>query len=664
MPKQSDPWPSFASRLSAISRLALWVLLLLSLTRLTLISLNHQAMNPVTSGLEYMKAFLTGIRFDLTIATIIAFPSILIAALGLWFGGDRGFPNGFRRSLVAMGWFFTITWLLLSVITLGYFREYHNQFDPHVLGVIHDDFGAVVQTIWKTYPVARGILVLLLILASFLWLLKKWLRRTYPFPPFPRANTWLTKTIYTICLISMIVIGARGSWGSRPMQRKDSACTIDPILNRCVANPFSALNYAIKAHLDLLDSDGLENYLDHNEVREAFHEFSGQTHLDSVDDAFLRVASGPTGGKPKHIILVLLESYDGWTMLPQHADWQISENMTRLAREGGSIPRFLPGSRSTMTSLASIISGMADAGVVTNERSHPDIEPYSTAIAPQMSDLGYETHFFYAGLGSWQRIQDFAHEQGFEHTHMGVDMTKSPGSNEWGVTDRDLYRHITSTLDSASTTFSVVMTASNHRPYSIDLKETGCEIPAPPPGYELFDDGNASLGMLGHHSYSDLCIGEFVDSFSKKHPDTFFALTADHWGRAFPSPRPTFLEQAIVPLILFQKGRSFPNLSKVGGSHYDLGATLIELAAPKGHPYHALGQNLLGPNPPETAVSRLWILGPDYIAPTLRDEGIQDLLGNSLNIKPAALESNQRRYNLLHGLSWWRLMEGKELPKE
>jgi hypothetical protein len=165
-----------------------------------------------------------------------------------------------------------------------------------------------VQTIWKTYPVIRGILVLILILAALLWLMKKWLRTPYPFPPIPRAKNWFTKTLYTLAILSMVTVGMRGSWTNRPMQRKDAASTADPVLNRCVVNPFSALNYAIKAHLDLIDSQGLENYLDRKEVRAAFLEYSGKPNLNSVDEAFLRTASGPTGSKPKHIILVLLES--------------------------------------------------------------------------------------------------------------------------------------------------------------------------------------------------------------------------------------------------------------------------------------------------------------------------------------------------------------------
>ncbi|MEJ6718719.1 MAG: hypothetical protein ACJA16_005048 [Akkermansiaceae bacterium] len=43
----------------------------------------------------------------------------------------------------------------------------------------------------------------------------------------------------------------------------------------------------------------------------------------------------------------------------------------------------------------------------------------------------------------------------------------------------------------------------------------------------------------------------------------------------------------------------------------------------------------------------------------MRDEGIQDLSGNPLTINPSTLKTHQRRYQLLHGLSW----KGRNFPK-
>ena len=652
-------WTSFAYQLAACLRFVLWVLLLLACSRFLLVFLNRQAMQDGTSAGQFFQAFQVGLRFDLRIATFLATPGILLTALCLRFRLE----TAVRRTLLGAGYLFTVLWVLLGTITLGYFGEYHNQFDPHILGVVYDDFGAVVQTIWKTYPVVRGILVMIALTVGLCWVMRRWLLAEIPASVPRKPKSLGGGVLVTLILLAGFAFGIRGSLVGRPMQEKDAGCTSDLVLNRCVMNPFYALHYAVQAHLRLIDSGGLDQYLKEKELPAAFREFAGNNDLKVADDAFLRHAAGPTAPPPRHLFVVLLESYDGWTMMPKHADWGLAPNMMRLAKEGVFFPRFVAASRSTMTSLASVISGLADAGVVTNERSRPGQPPYATSIAAQMNALGYQTHFFYSGLGTWQRIEDFARAQGFQHTHMGPGMPESPGSNEWGVTDRDLYRFIEETIDPDVPSFSVIMTASNHRPYSIDLAKEDCEVKVPATGYESFAEGNATLQMLGHHLYSDKCVGEFIERMAAKAPECFFALTADHWGRGFPGPRPTNLEQALVPLVLWQKGRKFPDVSGIGGSHYDLGATLMELVTPAGSPYYAIGRDLLGWQAPTHALSRLWLLGPESITPMAEKGRTEALDGTPLRGVPADFAVHERRYDLIHGLSWWRIMKGNALPE-
>ncbi|RYD49801.1 MAG: alkaline phosphatase family protein [Verrucomicrobiaceae bacterium] len=652
-------WNRFCTQLAANLRLILWAVLLLFISRSVLIIVNHQAMVDATAG-QFIKAFFTGLRYDIRVGTIATAPAIILGILCLWFRLEKLT----RRVRLALGYFVTISWVLIATITLGYFHEYHNQFDANILGVVYDDFGAVVQTIWKTYPVVQGILVLLVIAAVLCWIMQRWLRVEFPLPHLAKPRSWKGGLAVTLALMVGLFFGVRGTLLGRPMQEKDAGCTKDMVLNRCVVNPFDALNYAIKAHLELLNNDeGLDRYFKEEDLVPNLREFAGGRKVATVDEAFLRHAKGSTTDKPRHIFVVLLESYDGWTMLPQHESWGLAPNMTRLGKEGIYFPRFLAASRNTMTSLASVISGLGECGVITNERSRPGSPPYGTAIAGQMKALGYETHMFYAGLGTWQRIEEFSKIQGFEHTHMGPEMPKSEGSNEWGVTDRDLYNYIQKTIDPDKPSFSLILTASNHRPYSINLAKEGCQIKAPPPGYPLFKEGNATLSMLGHHLYSDKCVGEFVEQMSNKAPGSLFALTADHWGRGFPGPRPTKLEQALVPLVLWQKDRKFPDASHVSGSQYDLATTLIEMVAPKGHSYHSIGKDLFAPDATKEAISSLWVLTPDYVAATNGEGAVEALDGKHLSADPPGLDEQMRRFDMIHGISWYRIMRGNKLPE-
>jgi phosphoglycerol transferase MdoB-like AlkP superfamily enzyme len=212
----------------------------------------------------------------------------------------------------------------------------------------------------------------------------------------------------------------------------------------------------------------------------------------------------------------------------------------------------------------------------------------------------------------------------------------------------------------------MIMTSSNHPPYSLDLKKEGCPLTSVPTAYQKeFPHGNATLKMLGHHWYSDKWLGYFVREFSKKNPDSLFAITGDHWGRIFPGPRPTSFEKAIVPLVLYGPNILPKDISgdRLSGGHYDLGATLIELAADPGFSYHAIGKNILKTTPKNVAMSRIWFLGHDFISLAKSPQQTQSLKGESIPA-PADLPKLKRRYNLTHGISWWRLRKGNDLPTE
>ncbi len=656
-------WNPFAHHLARDGKLWLWIVLLLFTSRLILVWQNRQSMADDIPFSSYSLAFLTGFRFDMPVATIFVVPSFLCACLGTLIPMTK-VTNALRAVTTYL---FTILWVIITTVTLGYFKEYHNQFDAHLLGVVYDDLDAIVKTIWNSYPVVTGSLVMIAIGAGLIFLGRRWIRAPFPLPALKKPANTLACAAVTLLLLVMLAIGLRGSLGRRPMQQKDASRTKDLVLNRCIINPFSSLSYAIKSHQELMAGDGLSTYLKKRSILTAFRNYAGNDNIQTVDDAFRRTAEGRRGTKPRHIFLIVMESYDGWTMFDRHADWNIANELKQLGDEGIYVQHFLAGSRSTMTSLACIIGGMADAGVITNERSRPNEPAYATAIALQMKRLGYQTHLWYAGYGGWARIEDFCIEQGFDQTHTASSMDQGHDTNEWGVTDERLFSYIKENVPQDQPTFNLVLSSSNHPPYSVDLSKAGCPLSSVPAAYQKdFEHGIASLRTLGHHWYADKWMGDFVRHVSAEIPDCLFAVTGDHWSRKFPGPLPTDLEKATVPLVLYGPGTLPENLDgkQLRGSHYDLGATLIELAADPGFQYHAIGRNILDTKAGDVAMSRLWIMGDNAIMNTIGERRVKTLDGERLDKCPPEIEAAMKQYNLVHGISWWRLRRGNALPEE
>lgn len=660
-------WNCFCHHLARLIKLWLWVIGLLFLSRFLLVWQNRFSIDEATPISDYVLAFFTGFRFDMPVATIAILPAFLCASLTLFLRADK-----LASAVTAvMACLFTCIWPVMTIVTLIYFKEYHQQFDAHILGLVHDDIGAIVSTLWKTYPIVQSSLVLIAVCALLIWILRRWFLAPFPWGIPKAPKRLISKIGITLLILSVIMMGLRASLQRRPIQRKDAAQTQDSLLNRCTINPFSSLNYALKIHMKLLEADGLSRFLGKQNPRLAMDEYVGntqlKTQLNSVDDVFLQTTQGRTGKKPRHIFLIVMESYSGWTMLEQHASWNISNELKKLGEEGIYVKRFLPGSSGTMTSLAPMIAGMADAGVTTNERSHPSQPAFGTAIAPQMERLGYQTHFWYAGYASWQRIGNFCTEQGFDYTHMATHMGTDPDINEWGVSDKHFFNHIKAQFNSEIPSFNIIMSSSNHPPFSLNLEKEGCPITSIPQAYKKdFEHGRSTLKKLGHHWYSDRCLGDFVRKISADTPDCLFAITGDHWGRHFPGPRPTKFESAIVPLVLYGPDVLPPQIvgDQLSGSHYDLGATLIEMAADPGFKYWATGKNILTSTPDDIAFSKFWLLSNQEIMQACEPYNTESLDGKKITSPDPSFKKIQRRYRLTHGISWWRIMKGNTLPSE
>ena len=150
-------WARFAE--AAQRDLKLWLVFmgLLSLCRLGLIVAFRGRMDPGTGFGPVLTALANGLRFDGQVATVWMAPSLLVGVVAAFTGWRRP-PSAVRQVLAGL---FIFTTVLLAVITYGYFREYGNQFDERVFGVVEDDFGAVLATVWKEYPATTVALVML-----------------------------------------------------------------------------------------------------------------------------------------------------------------------------------------------------------------------------------------------------------------------------------------------------------------------------------------------------------------------------------------------------------------------------------------------------------------------------------------------------------------------
>jgi phosphoglycerol transferase MdoB-like AlkP superfamily enzyme len=244
-------------------------------------------------------------------------------------------------------------------------------------------------------------------------------------------------------------------------------------------------------------------------------------------------------------------------------------------------------------------------------------------------------------------------------------------TNEWGVPDADLYRFVAENLSDDRPTFDLVLTTSNHPPYDVDVWAEGWPVREIPAGMEVgFEASGIPLREIGHHGYADREMGRFVREISARSPTSLFAVTGDHFSRRFPGAHPSLWERTAVPLLLYGKsalrGRSLA--PGAIGSHHDIVPTLVELVAPAGFAYHAIGRSLFSTERAPFAIGPLGrVLGRGWIAdlrhdvawePLPGEPGVPGASGGPIGAPDLAAARSARGDFL--GVAWWRIRFGPD----
>ena len=642
-------------------KLWLFCVAFLELNRVVFIFAFRGELDPVTRLSDVIRALLTGARFDATVASIWVFPAFLLSLVCVLASWEKTVT----RLRCIVGVVFALFTPILCTVSLGYYKEFHDLFGPVAFGIYYDDVGAVLQDVLKEFNVVPIVLATAVVALVGQWLIRRILRSQAAGERLAgRIPAPSHQIVVVILAMAAMSIALRGSAGLRAIQLSDAGSTRDEFLNKTVVNPYVAARHALEEHFTRANSGGLASFLPDGDIRAAIRQLWGEdASFSDLDSCMIRLAKGPKGTPPRHIFILVEETYDMWPLLPKYASLRLTERLKALAAHGLYLTDFLPSSDGTMTSLSTIITGLADAGLVTNYQES-SAKPYPSSLAGTFNRLGYKTSLFYGGYLTWQRIGNFAHGQGFENVYGAADIPHSIAPNEWGVDDKFLFDFILEKVGDSTPTFSLILTTTYHPPYSIDIYGKGYPVREVPEDLRASWGNTVTLKMLGHLWWADQCLGEFVDSMNSRVPNAAFAMTGDHSNRKFINSRPNYYEHSAVPLVLYGpgvlSGLTFP--ANAAGSHLDIGTTLIELTAPAGFPYYALGQDLLAPEAQFAGIGRDNLITSDFELELVPKTEFHPLPQKPLPDTVPDIGPLKRRHDAIHAVSWWRIKQCPKLP--
>ncbi|HQI82504.1 MAG TPA: LTA synthase family protein [Deltaproteobacteria bacterium] len=656
-----SPWGRFFRQWQ--KDLKLWVLCMsffLAYRAIFLLVFREQ-IDRKSSALTIAIAILNGMRFDSVISTFtILIPFGFSIAAGL-----TGNERRAERVRESMGMLFLVMSSFLCIISIGYFREFGEQFNHFLFGLIYDDLGAILLTIIKSYHVLRSAVVFFAVLAFGVWLMRRFLRSPLLTAGvqeriFPARTSRVTGTLL---IVTLMFFGARGSFGSMPVRERHAGITADEFLNNTVLNPYTALRYAIAQQVKLSRTEGLSLYIPDRDLVEASRRaFATNDRYADLDQYMLRTASGPKGKPPRHIFYIVAESYSAWPMEERYASLHIADGLKGLAADGIAISPFVATSYGTMTSLNTLVTGLPDSDIRTNYRPSSRAM-YPTSLSRIYKDMGYRVRFFYGGYLSWQRVGDFCRDQGFDEIYGGGHMGEWVSSNEWGVDDEHIFAFVREHVSDDTPSFNLILTTSFHPPYTVDVLSKGFplqETRSSMPGVNLDEE---DLTFLGHFWYADRCIERFSRAAISGLPRSLVVVTADHPGRRWLTENPDPGEKHLIPCVFYGPDvlQGIRPPGHMAGSHLDIIPTLVELTAPRGFRYHAMGKDLLNQAARSLAVGRNLLVEPSFLLDIAKTPRIVPLSGAAPDVSAAAVAEMKRYHDDLHGIAWWRIMKGPSL---
>ena len=623
---------------------------------------------------ELGTALWLGTRLSIQTAGVLALLAMVPAGLVTAFCRGPG-----QRVERFLNWLLLSATSILFVASFPYYRQFHSRFHQLLFNAGNDDMYALLVSLVQEFNLPLRLAGALL-LGYGLWRLMYLLlgsfregREGVPafagsrggFLPGCGHRGWCRGIILAAVLYvlgRLVVFG--GSWGwETALEWENVGVTRDAFMNEAILDDYQAIYRGYRMNNRLLACNGLNFTAE--QIRQLAAARAGLApDSDNLDDYLRRSAGGAVLERPKQIFLLVSESYANWPLLDKYGDLHIADGMKRLIAEPDTdyCPAMLPNGASTISALTGVVTGLADANLYLTTMPESFAAPYVTALAPQMERLGYETAFWYAGPATWERIGAFTRAQGFQHFYGRGDMPEWAEGSVWGCDDEYLYDQVLKEVSPDRESFNVIMNASNHSPYSVDVAGKGFDeeavrrvLPKEVQGDEWL------LREMGHYWYADREMARLVAALKERYPECLIMIVGDHADRYNIDKTPSMYERYAVPFIVTGKGvHKGILLPDSAGSQIDIGPTLIELIAPKGFEYYAVGASLSRDN--RQGVNYGFWITRDFIGEADRVplEPVQIEGSQGRGFDQAAL---QRYIDTVRSVSWWRPKYGPVLDE-
>lgn len=564
-----------------------------SFFRILFIANYQQQLSGDVSG-EILVSMILGFRLSLKTCGIIMLVSVLISTL------PHIISIKWPANKIRIYWhgaaliFFSICFFA----RIPYYKIFNSAFNMMLINGMHDDKYAILMTAIEEYQLFYRLPAAIIIGLLFCWVLKCFLNKVkvINFADIRNKKITIAGTIIFLPIFWMFVRYGGAFSYSGSINWESAARTKSNLLNEAILDDGQALYrvYSMKKMLDKATDINISS----EELKRKIDLLGGNTKENTISKAFERtVVKSKLDYQPHNVVVILGESFGLWPFLPQFENLELVGECLSLQRSehGAAVKHMLPNGSGTISAVNGIVTGLPDTGLYENYQPNSMQDKYQSGIGYIMHQLGYKTVFWYGGFSGWQNIKNFVLAQSFDEFHC-ADEFYYTGGNAWGCPDKVLFDNINKYIEKQSANekvLHVVLTSSNHPPYTIDVDKEGFQRNEVKKYLSNDIDSNEeTLTELGHIWYADMCIGNFANDLKNINPKSMLVITGDHSERFSFAKEQNIETLSAVPCIFYGAGIHKEWFENAAGCHIQIAGTIAEMIAPAGFTYTAFWPNM------------------------------------------------------------------------
>lgn len=568
--------------------LALPLVVALSLIRWGQLAYFWPAGFQASSG-DLAAALVQGARFDLKVSAIAGFLLLLVLP---WVSG---------RVHTRIAQVLAFVFVMASLVNLHYFGFYKTPIDSLVFGLVEDDTAAVLQTVWRDFPVVWTLLLAVGLSVGTVLLHRFLLARIQP-DTLLQSRHWAIRLVVFVAVLFALLFAGKGTLREMALQRQHLTVTASQFLNDMVPNGIIALKYA-------WDSRGQsQNFADPLaglkamgfDSPQAAAQVVGWPHGSEAEVlAALRTpAPLPAGAPKKNLLFFLMESWSAEPLLYQSPTFDVLGRLAPTMDKACHFRNFDSAQPGTHPALEAILFSSPITPLTLGDIGR---KPIPWSIAKIARDAGYHTLFVTSARSGWRDLNRVLAVQGFDEVidanNLKVDYPDA-FLGIWGVWDSYVFKYLSKRMAAhaadAKPLFVFVLTSTNHPPY--DLPADYQRVPRDMALWKGETSSETLLPNLDTFHYASDLLGGFVQEVQKGplHANTLIAASGDHNVRSFgvyATPERRYLARQ-VPFVIWGEGLHCSNQRDQPASHRDMFPTLFPLAGISG-PYIQSGRNLM-----------------------------------------------------------------------